>query len=217
MKPIAIIAEQYPNIALFAVALFLLLPLFKLFSSLRIENRKVGLKQLELGQSIFKSNFDRASKKQRFLTEQLFESMYKCSFSYEEISVLMRATNPTQAIEYFKKCKAFVKLSNSKKSFVINKDYKCFTVFNRKIYYGVVIAEFSAYFVTAMLSFIAYSLLWFIYSQNAWEAKAFYVSNIVWGVLLAVFGSLFLMIAFLILTRTGNVKFTDKLLAEYGD
>ena len=118
MKPIAIIAEQYPNIALFAVALFILLPLFKWFSSLRIENRKVGLKQLELGQSIFKSNFDRPSKKQRFLTEQLFESMYKCSFSYAEISVLMRATNPAQAIGDFKKCKAFVRLSNSKKSFV---------------------------------------------------------------------------------------------------
>jgi hypothetical protein len=214
MKAAAVLVEKFPDLMVFIFSFVLLFPLLKWFSTKKLENRKVGLKQIEIANSIMKSNLDRPSRKQIYLTEQLFESMYNRDFKYSEIQALLKASNPSKAVLLFKKGRRFLQLSRSRKSFVLKKEYRYIKVLGKKVYF-IGLTDLLAYFFFAMFGGFSLLVVWYIYETNIWFGKFFFVSNFVWAGLLSIIGMVCLFIALKILTPDGYLRDAKALVNEY--
>jgi uncharacterized BrkB/YihY/UPF0761 family membrane protein len=109
--------SSYPIILIFVIVSGLITLLYGALTVSR-DNKKVKLKYIEVASSILKPTFSTTNKKQIYLTEQLFQSHYKYPFTYAQISVLLSCENPSKAISEFPNRHYFLKLSDTKNSFI---------------------------------------------------------------------------------------------------
>jgi hypothetical protein len=109
--------SSYPVLFILIVLPALIAFLFKALNA-RTDHTKVTLKYIEIASTILKPTVSTTNKKQIYLTEQLFQSHYKHSFTYTQISVLLNCDKPSQAISEFRKVNFFLKLSSNNDSFI---------------------------------------------------------------------------------------------------
>ncbi|WP_158683042.1 hypothetical protein [Shewanella sp. WE21] len=145
-----------------SAVILLMLPIVKLLSSLYFEKHKINLKKLEIAQSVLSGNLNKPSIKQRYLTEQIFTSIYKHRFSYNEINVLLKYMNPSQAFDLYVNAGQFLELSNKMNSFRLNKHYwristRYFSIYPHNIY--LMLKYFVCGFIGIIVLFMGFNLL----------------------------------------------------------
>ncbi len=198
--------EKYPYIAVFALFLSILIYFIKWIFSHKIENIKNTIKQIEVANLIIKSDLNKPSKKQRFLTEQVFNNIYKWSFSYAEIRALLNSEEPSKAFHAYKKGNKYLKLSTSGKTLVKKKNYK------KIMKWGIQITEFFhfiLYLITAGGSFLLLALSLYIYKGNHFD------SSLYWAICSLAFSIAMFFLAIRILVQSGGIREAEKLLSYY--
>lgn len=206
----AALAADYPTLILGAIIITVFAALLKLFLSLYTESKKISLQKLELADNLLKFNLEKPSPTNRFLTEQLFLSMFKCRFEYEQIKVLLKSQAPLESFILFKSGRRFLKLSKSKKSLVLKKRYQTFKVFNWEIQRQSV-RELIEYFVMAMLAAFMFVLTWLIYKRGGLFNVDWLVPNLIWYIMSLSCSLLLAFVALLILKDTGKLRFAIEL------
>ncbi len=127
-------ATTWPSITLMIAALTAFIGIIKLIFDFHFEKNKFHHKNLEIAQSTLSENSHKPSLKQRFLTEQVFRLIYRFNFSYDEISVLLRYANPSNAFTLFVQGAPYLNLSKNMKSIELNGNYWQFKIGRFKFY-----------------------------------------------------------------------------------
>lgn len=192
-----------------SAVILLMLPIVKLLSSLYFEKHKINLKKLEIAQSVLSGNLNKPSIKQRYLTEQIFTSIYKYRFSYNEINVLLKYVNPSQAFDLYIKAGHFLELSNKMNSFRLNKHYwristRYFSVYPHNLYLML------RYFVCGFIGVIVWAMGFNLLSKNDFVNGLFndwgYMPVCYWVFLAFVGGIVFFAFAFKSIALVGGIN-----------
>lgn len=151
-----------PMISLMIAALTAFIGIIKLIFDFHFEKNKFNHKNLEIAQSTLSGNLHKPSLKQRYLTEQVFSLIYRCKLTHDEINVLLKYRNPSQAFDLYVNASQFLELSNKMNSFRLNKHYwristRYFSIFPHNIY--LMLKYFVCGFIGTIVLFMGFNLL----------------------------------------------------------
>lgn len=160
-------ATTWPSITLMIAILGALIGIIKLIFDFHFEKNKFNHKNLEIVQSTLSGNLYKPSLKQRYLTEQVFSLMYRCKFTYDEINVLLRYSNPSRAFELFVKGKSYLTLSNNMKSILFNGHYWQFKI-GRFKFYPRDLLHYFRYFFLGFIGMLAFIPAMDVFQDGTW-------------------------------------------------
>lgn len=203
-------AITWPSLAIITATFTVLIGFIKLMFDLHFEKNKFRHKNLEIAQSSLSANLHKPSLKQRYLTEQVFSLIYRCSLTYDEINVLLKYSNPSRAFELFVKGKEYLKLSNKLNSINLKNNYikksvGSISVFPREIIFLI------SYMIFGFLGSLSFAIGVYVIEKDIWFSvlKIFEWSEVLgvtWFVLGIFFGFVFWIFAAKSIGRIGNVR-----------
>lgn len=204
----------WPNLTLMIPVLTVFIGIVKLIFDFHFEKNKFHHKNLEIAQTSLSSNLYKPSLKQRFLTEQVFSSIYRCSLSYDEINVLLRYSNPSRAFELFVKGNVYLKLSNNMKSIVLNGKYRRIKLGRFKIYPRNIL-HFIRYFFLGVIAMLLLIPAIDIFQNSTWFTVSstfsiFDLEGIFIFILSAVAGAAVWVLAFKAIASIGKINYAFK-------
>lgn len=160
-------AFTFQTIGAIIALMTVLITFLRYLSDFHFEKNKFRHKNLEIVQATLSSNSNKASLKQRYLTEQVFSLIYRFNFSYDEISVLLRYTNPSKAFDLFVKGAPYLKLSNNMKSIVFNGIYWQFKLWKFK-FYPRDLLHISSYFIFGFIGTYTFAPAILVFDSGQW-------------------------------------------------
>ncbi|EJO2021592.1 hypothetical protein RQY88_004351 [Vibrio vulnificus] len=194
-----------------AITAFLVgaLPVFKFLNDWLSARNQFRVKNLEFFYQCFESE---TNKSMKLVVEQQFKSVFKLNADFDAIEALLLSQKPSNAIQLFKKCKAYVVVKD--KSFVLSEKYECPNVRLRE-YILKPVKNFTAYFVTAMPA--VYSVMWLydeLVALHVGEvALSFtFISNVFVALIISI---TLTILAFISVTDTTSIKYADQLVSHY--
>jgi hypothetical protein len=187
--------SDYPALLATAAICLVLIGLLIKILNYKIEGKKVSLQHIAIADSVLKPNLNKADKKQKYLTERLFESMYKYRLSYSEIVILLNCNNQSAAIRLFLQSEYFLKLSNSERSFVLKEKENKFSIHGRSVFATGVLL-FLRYVAIGFLSIFLFVAAYYFFPNFSGDVQAEQITNLAVSVLLFFFGLLGSILAF---------------------
>lgn len=203
-------AVTFPSVTTIIASITVFIALMKYLSDFHFEKNKFRHKNLEIAQATLSSNSNKASLKQRFLTEQVFSLIYRFNFSYDEICVLLRYANPSKAFDLFVKGAPYLKLSNNMKSIVFNGNYWQLKLWKFK-FYPRDLLHIVRYFILGFIGTYTFAPAIYVFDSGKWfvvpEIFAFLgIHGIFIFTISVVFGGALWALAFKAIRSVGKIS-----------
>lgn len=203
-------AVSFPSVTTIIASITVFIALIKYLSDFHFEKNKFRHKNLEIAQATLSSNSNKASLKQRFLTEQVFSLIYRFNFSYDEISVLLRYANPSKAFDLFVKGSPYLMLSKNMKSIVFNGNYWQLKLWRFKVYPRDIL-HIVRYFIFGFIGTYAFAPAIHVFDSGKWfvvpEIFSFLgLDGIFLFIISVVFGVVIWGLAFKAIRSVGKIR-----------
>lgn len=203
-------AVSFPSVTAIIASITVFIALIKYLSDFHFEKNKFRHKNLEIAQATLSSNSNKASLKQRFLTEQVFSLIYRFNFSYDEISVLLRYANPSKAFDLFVKGSPYLMLSKNMKSIVFNGNYWQLKLWRFKVYPRDIL-HIVRYFIFGFIGTYAFAPAIYVFDSGKWfvvpEIFSFLgLDGIFLFIISVVFGVVIWGLAFKAIRSVGKIR-----------
>lgn len=203
-------AVSFPSVTTIIASITVFIALIKYLSDFHFEKNKFRHKNLEIAQATLSSNSNKASLKQRFLTEQVFSLIYRFNFSYDEISVLLRYANPSKAFDLFVKGSPYLMLSKNMKSIVFNGNYWQLKLWRFKVYPRDIL-HIVRYFIFGFIGTYAFAPAIYVFDSGKWfvvpEIFSFLgLDGIFLFIISVVFGVVIWGLAFKAIRSVGKIR-----------